>query len=262
MPARVPTQLQVHSVSVTKADGARVGLGLNTCDGATLRIIRVESAGLVPDWNRTHPEQQVRPGDRIVEVNGVKGDANAMLNECKERQELQFQICCTADIEHWCRMLQYRNLSPEDFELLRMLDEVAPSKHGAPRSLVEALPREAAHSCGAQECAVCLAEFAHDTMVTRLPCQHIFCAPCIEEWLTQYKSRCPLCLSSIGDWIDRQASTRAPSLESSPDDSEDCRWDVGVESEVHVSLKQPKIHSVTRCEGLGSRQSVVEYRQF
>ena len=59
-------------VHLTK-DNDNSKLGINgTSDGDYLLVTSV-GEGLVEQWNEGHPESSVRPGDRIVAVNGVEG---------------------------------------------------------------------------------------------------------------------------------------------------------------------------------------------
>mmetsp|Transcript_102653 Transcript_102653/g.319890 ORF Transcript_102653/g.319890 Transcript_102653/m.319890 type:complete len:255 (+) Transcript_102653:85-849(+) len=94
-------------------------------------------------------------------------------------------------------MLQYRDLRPEDFDLLSKLDEGVPRRGTAPLSLVERLPRVRARASGSAECGVCLAGFASDIEVVQLPCRHSFHTECISKWLTEFRSTCPLCATSV-----------------------------------------------------------------
>jgi len=72
------------TINLIKTQGERkIGLGINQGDGKTLVILDVMQ-GLVKQWNFTHPDQEVMPEDRIIEVNGITGDAAAMLEACKE----------------------------------------------------------------------------------------------------------------------------------------------------------------------------------
>lgn len=94
-------------------------------------------------------------------------------------------------------MLQYRDLRPEDFDLLSKLDEGVPRRGTAPLSLVERLPRVRSRACGSAECGVCLSAFATDVEVVQLPCRHAFHAECISKWLTEFRSTCPLCATTV-----------------------------------------------------------------
>jgi hypothetical protein len=91
----------------------------------------------------------------------------------------------------------YRDLSPEDFEMLSKLDERVPKRNTAGRSLVDRLPRVPAAECGATECGICLAELEGTASVVKLPCRHAFHPSCISRWLTQCKSTCPFCNAPI-----------------------------------------------------------------
>jgi len=95
------------------------------------------------------------------------------------------------------RRLQYRELTPEDYELLCLLDENIPKKNIAPPSAVTSLPRILARDCQATECQVCLARLEPSIRVVSLPCGHAFHPECIQKWLTQCKGTCPLCNSVL-----------------------------------------------------------------
>mmetsp|Transcript_15347 Transcript_15347/g.43543 ORF Transcript_15347/g.43543 Transcript_15347/m.43543 type:complete len:320 (-) Transcript_15347:124-1083(-) len=94
-------------------------------------------------------------------------------------------------------MLQYRDLRPEDFDLLCKLDEGLPKRGLAPMRVVDRLPRLHAGDCDASECGVCLASLPHEALVVRLNCQHVFHAACIKRWLTECRGTCPLCSAPV-----------------------------------------------------------------
>jgi len=91
------------------------------------------------------------------------------------------------------RRLQYRELTPEDYELLCLLDEPLPKKNTAPPNVVSSLPRILAEDCTMTECHVCLTRLEPYLRVVSLPCGHAFHPECISRWLTQCKGTCPLC---------------------------------------------------------------------
>lgn len=47
-----------------------------------------------------------------------------------------------------------------------------------------------------EKCVICLGEFENDDDVTVLPCEHVFCASCINQWLKVNRT-CPSCKRSI-----------------------------------------------------------------
>lgn len=95
--------------------------------------------------------------------------------------------------------LQYRDVTPEDYELLCLLDDEVPKKgRRTPEAFLASMARCRAGDCGASECQVCLMAIDADTQVIRLPCQHVAYHPdCISEWLTRYSGVCPLCQAAV-----------------------------------------------------------------
>eukprot|EP00927_Polykrikos_kofoidii_P072506 TRINITY_DN68614_c0_g1_i1.p1 TRINITY_DN68614_c0_g1~~TRINITY_DN68614_c0_g1_i1.p1 ORF type:complete len:508 (+),score=60.85 TRINITY_DN68614_c0_g1_i1:150-1526(+) len=94
--------------------------------------------------------------------------------------------------------LMYRDLNPEDFDVLTKLDERLAPRNTAQRNFVERLPRVPVRNCGSTECGVCLADFDSNGHALQLPCMHSFHHACISKWLTQCKNTCPLCSAPIG----------------------------------------------------------------
>jgi len=89
--------------------------------------------------------------------------------------------------------LQNRELTPEDYELLLILDEsVKPKTISA--SIVDSFPtRKATASDVAKDpCGVCLVEFCEDDDIRSLPCGHVYHAECISKWLMERSTKCPL----------------------------------------------------------------------
>uniref|UniRef100_A0A7S1WT14 RING-type domain-containing protein n=1 Tax=Alexandrium catenella TaxID=2925 RepID=A0A7S1WT14_ALECA len=147
------------------------------------------------------------------------------------------------------RLLQYRELTPEDFELLSQLDERVPRKGGVPQSLVDLLPQVRASDCGARDCAVCLCALRPDAIVRRLPCTHAFCPKCIDSWLTEYKGECPVCRLPVDYPPTSEPSTRGSSISTDGDsDPESIEW-----VDAQVPRRRSTDVCVTRCEGIGKR---------
>lgn len=74
-------------MTVTISGSNRLGVDADWSDGKTL-YIKAILAGAVHDWNRENPTKAVQPGDRVISVNGVTGDAQAMVREIKDRNLL------------------------------------------------------------------------------------------------------------------------------------------------------------------------------
>jgi len=75
-------------VTVTISGSNRLGVDADWSDGKTL-YIKAILAGAVSEWNKENPTKSVQPGDRVISVNGVSGDAQAMVREIKDRSLLQ-----------------------------------------------------------------------------------------------------------------------------------------------------------------------------
>jgi hypothetical protein len=61
-------------------------------DSQTLRIKSVMSGGLVQQWNQTHPGLAMKPGDRIVEANGIRDNVQAIVNECNQNKKCELVV--------------------------------------------------------------------------------------------------------------------------------------------------------------------------
>eukprot|EP00927_Polykrikos_kofoidii_P054184 TRINITY_DN48649_c0_g1_i1.p1 TRINITY_DN48649_c0_g1~~TRINITY_DN48649_c0_g1_i1.p1 ORF type:complete len:280 (+),score=42.53 TRINITY_DN48649_c0_g1_i1:250-1089(+) len=79
------------TISVHLSGKDILGLDVDWGDGKTLYIKGVKS-GVVKDWNRDHPSEVVRGGDRVIGVNGIADDPDAMLAECRNRGHLTLLI--------------------------------------------------------------------------------------------------------------------------------------------------------------------------
>jgi len=189
-----------HVVTLQWNSTRPTGLDLSEGDGFTLRVKSVDNSGAIGDWNRNHPTKKVMSGDIVVDVNGKSKSSSIMLMEIKNSSNLHMVVRHIAEVSSQINMLQYRDLDPEDFELLRSLDEVKPRKsEGTMRRMLDGLPRIEASRCSSRTCWICLEEHSPDALVTQLPCEHAFCTGCIEAWVIKCKSNCPICQASIDE---------------------------------------------------------------
>lgn len=93
----------VHTVTVEK-HGGELGLDVSR-DGEALLVEGV-SPGAAEWWNTCHPEEAVMPGDRILEVNGVAGDALLMVQACRTAESL------TLTVQRCAQMLSRKRSEP------------------------------------------------------------------------------------------------------------------------------------------------------
>lgn len=81
-------------VEVVKTEGIKVGLGLGYCKKTWCAYLEVEnlSPGLFANWNALQKEKTgedgVQIGDRIIEINGIRGTPDRLLDQMK-RKSLQ-----------------------------------------------------------------------------------------------------------------------------------------------------------------------------
>lgn len=90
-----------------------------------------------------------------------------------------------------------RELTPEDYEMLLLLDSVIEKKTTSTnvmKSLNEFIIDET--SVGG-DCPICVCSFEIDEKVISLNCSHIFHAGCVTEWLTKHAQTCPLCNTTV-----------------------------------------------------------------
>lgn len=75
------------AVQLVRRQGDRLGVEVECCEDPSALCILDVREGLMQSWNRDHPEQQVRPGDLMVELNGVRGSAEELMAACRSAGE-------------------------------------------------------------------------------------------------------------------------------------------------------------------------------
>lgn len=93
---RKDTELQIvlqrpteFNVSIEKV-GNSIGLEFaHAVNGQSLLVNYVRSSGPVANWNSVHRDLAVKKNDRIVEVNGIRGDSRELLDLIKEPKNLE-----------------------------------------------------------------------------------------------------------------------------------------------------------------------------
>mmetsp|Transcript_121411 Transcript_121411/g.220809 ORF Transcript_121411/g.220809 Transcript_121411/m.220809 type:complete len:142 (-) Transcript_121411:53-478(-) len=82
---------RIYDIKLDKTSGERLGVDVDHQDGNTLLVEAIHE-GLVQNWNNNNRGNEVKVGDRIFEVNGVKGDVLQLVDECKKNQVLQMKL--------------------------------------------------------------------------------------------------------------------------------------------------------------------------
>lgn len=80
------------TVRVDRTSGQRLGVDVRHESASILVVKEVTSGGLFQQWNDSHPSAALKVGDRIVAVNGVRGNAVDMVAECEKNQMLEFAV--------------------------------------------------------------------------------------------------------------------------------------------------------------------------
>ncbi|CAK9013024.1 Putative NADPH:quinone oxidoreductase 1 [Durusdinium trenchii] len=78
-------------IVLDKTNGERLGMDVDHEDGRTLAVDAI-TGGLIQKWNEEHPDKALKPKDRIVEVNGLRGDVLQLVDECKKPKVLKIYV--------------------------------------------------------------------------------------------------------------------------------------------------------------------------
>eukprot|EP01114_Cavostelium_apophysatum_P006663 TRINITY_DN1808_c0_g1_i1.p1 TRINITY_DN1808_c0_g1~~TRINITY_DN1808_c0_g1_i1.p1 ORF type:complete len:347 (-),score=99.78 TRINITY_DN1808_c0_g1_i1:110-1150(-) len=88
--------------------------------------------------------------------------------------------------------LQSRDLTPEDYELLLLLDTTV-KKKTVSSDVVSKFATRNIDGPEVERCTICLVDFERNETVKILPrCNHCFHADCIRQWLTTSSVNCPI----------------------------------------------------------------------
>jgi len=94
--------------------------------------------------------------------------------------------------------LMMRDITPEDYELLLLLDEGVKKARTLSSGAAARLPFAPGTAWVGEECRICLCALEEGEDVRLLPaCSHVFHAPCVERWLSTSRANCPLCGSEV-----------------------------------------------------------------
>jgi len=94
--------------------------------------------------------------------------------------------------------LSNRELTPEDYEMLLLLDSTVAKKTCLKDQISELKETLfSANETDSSPCAVCMFDFEDGDKVKHIRCGHFFHSDCIEPWLTQHSTQCPLCKAEV-----------------------------------------------------------------
>lgn len=82
---------EAFRISVRKFSTAKLGLTFRISESAMFIAI-IHDDGLISNWNKEHPDLQVKVGDQIMEVNGKRESTDDMLTTMRSDEVLQMVI--------------------------------------------------------------------------------------------------------------------------------------------------------------------------
>lgn len=84
-------------ICVNKIENPQLGIDVKRTPKIALLVKSVNLGGLVDKWNHANPPHlRVEAGNYIVTVNGISGDAEAMLKECQRENVLRMRVITDA----------------------------------------------------------------------------------------------------------------------------------------------------------------------
>lgn len=96
------------------------------------------------------------------------------------------------DMVNFLLSLQFRDVTPEDYEFLLRLDESVPTKTVSGERLASLTEDEAGEEHAKKICSVCMESYELGQTRKTLPCGHVFHSNCIDTWLRESSTKCPL----------------------------------------------------------------------
>lgn len=93
----------------------------------------------------------------------------------------------------------------DDYEFNLMLGDIIGNESNGLQDPSSVLERVEEFNAG-EICPICMDELRTETAVRTIACRHLFCEPCITQWLRQH-NKCPVC---IGELLQTPQHTTTP----------------------------------------------------
>lgn len=202
-----PVSALDFKVTVDKRPGDLLGVGLGNSEKGAI-IFNIHEDGLLHGWNKANPQQLLRPGFIIKEVNGVTGYWD-ILDEFRKPGVLIMEVSGTPP----------ENCGPNWFEEIEAMGKKFESQGDKTSVMVRLQPRDPgaaknnefcsfptvpASECGVDQCAICIEDVGPNDQLAQLPCKHAFHGNCVARWLVQAgkhaqgeRQCCPLCCRRV-----------------------------------------------------------------
>mmetsp|Transcript_93876 Transcript_93876/g.205502 ORF Transcript_93876/g.205502 Transcript_93876/m.205502 type:complete len:413 (+) Transcript_93876:187-1425(+) len=89
-----------YRVSLDKAREGKLGLDVDYMAERLVLPIMAVTGGLAEDWNVNNPDNQMKKGDSIIEVNGTRHNVVVMLEKCKSETVLNLTLARAMTQDH------------------------------------------------------------------------------------------------------------------------------------------------------------------
>jgi len=129
---------EVFTITLTRMGETKLGMDLDFVPTRETMPVRAITGALVEDWNREHPDSQVLPGDRIVEVNGTRGVADQMMKALSESEVVKITLV---------RLKVSKGL--DDWEYTRAWNDRLEFEESTPTAVYELVPYQGDHAISA-----------------------------------------------------------------------------------------------------------------
>jgi len=80
--------IESFTINVSRAEGTPLGIEFDTADGYSVRLTEIDTRGAFAKLGGG----EVRSGDHIVAVNGVRGSASGILQKMRQAKELEIEL--------------------------------------------------------------------------------------------------------------------------------------------------------------------------
>lgn len=92
MAAAEPQGVHEYEITLTRVEGTPLGMRVANDDQRTVMIEDIVEGGAIAAFNRESEDKVVRPGDRIVAVNAVSGDAHEVVAELQRSNTMSIRF--------------------------------------------------------------------------------------------------------------------------------------------------------------------------
>jgi hypothetical protein len=71
----------------------QLGISYDAKDPTAIRVTEVHPDSLISHWNAANPSMAIKVDDRIISVNGLKGNVDKLVDRLKKENELELVVC-------------------------------------------------------------------------------------------------------------------------------------------------------------------------